>query len=117
MGRDDVRRVLQKLGDVAGEVRVPGVRVQDVGVARRGRHRQVGRHGEQGGIRADLEQRRAGEVREDTRLLAGLAEAMHLDVDQPAKLTREVLDMHPGPAVDLGWVLAGEERNSHDRQR
>ena len=45
---------------------------------------------------------------------AGVAEAMHLDVDQPAKFAGEVLDVHAGSAIDLGRVLAREEGNSHD---
>ena len=36
-----------------------------------------------------------------------------LDVDQPRQLARQVLDVHPGPAVDLGRVLAREQRDLH----
>ncbi len=117
MGGHDVRRVLEQFRDVSGEVRVPRVRVQDVGVASCGGNRQVGRHGEQRSVRADLKQRRVREMREDTWLVAGVAEAVHLDVDEPSQLAGEVLDVHASAAIDLRGVLAGEQRDSHDRQR
>ncbi len=47
----------------------------------------------------------------------GVAEAVHLDLDESPKLAGEVLDVHSGAAVDLGWVLAGEQRDSHEWQR
>ncbi len=40
-------------------------------------------------------------------------EAVHVDVDESAELAGQVLDVHAGPAVNLRWVLAGEQRNSH----
>ncbi len=113
----DVWRVLEQFRDVSGEVRVPRVRVQDVGVARCAGHREIGRHGEQGSVRADLKQRRVREMREDSWFIAGVAEAVHLDVEEPAQLAGEVLDVHAGAPVDLRGVFAGEQRDSHDRQR
>jgi hypothetical protein len=34
---------------------------------------------------------------------------VHGEIDQLAQLAREVLDVDPGPAVDLRWKFAREE--------
>ena len=47
------------------------------------------------------------------RALARLAHAVHVDVDEPAQLADEEVDVHPGAAVDVGRVLPGEDRGSH----
>jgi hypothetical protein len=38
---------------------------------------------------------------------------MHIDVDYPAQLAHEELDVHAGPAIYLGGVLATQHRNPH----
>jgi hypothetical protein len=38
---------------------------------------------------------------------------MHLDVDEPAQLSREELDMDAGAAIYLRGVLAGEDADAH----
>ena len=50
----------------------------------------------------------------DARPVAGLAEAVDVDVDQLAELADEVLDVDPGAAVDVRRVLPGEQSDAHD---
>ncbi len=109
--RDDVRHLMQELGHVATEVRVPGVRVHDVGAVELGRHREVDRH---------RLQRRAGATEgvprgEGERTGARRAEAADLEVDQLRELARQVLDVHPGAAVHVRRVFAREEHGLHGR--
>ncbi len=112
---DDVRDIVQQLRHVAGEIRVPRVGVDEMGGVRRRGHRQVGRHREQRGICLGGDQVRIGAVCRDVELVARRAEAVHLDVDQPAQLARQILDVHARAAVDLGRVFTGEEGDSHDQ--
>ena len=49
------------------------------------------------------------------RALARLAHAVHVDVDEAAQLADEEVDVHPGTAVHLGRVLAGQDRGAHAR--
>jgi len=34
---------------------------------------------------------------------------VHREIDELAELACEILDVDPGPAVDLGWIFAREE--------
>ena len=61
-----------------------------------------------------LEQGRVRQVRDDAGLVARVAEAVHIDVDQPAKFAGQVLDVNAGAAVHVRRVLAGEEGDTHD---
>ncbi len=45
--------------------------------------------------------------------LPRLAHAVHVDVDQPAQLTDQEVDVHTGTAVHVGRELAGEDRCAH----
>ncbi|BBY82485.1 hypothetical protein MPUL_36430 [Mycolicibacterium pulveris] len=38
---------------------------------------------------------------------------MHVDLAQMAQLRDELGDVHPGPAVNLGWELPGHHRHPH----
>ncbi len=49
----------------------------------------------------------------DAGLRAFGAEAVDVDVDELAQLADQELDVHPGPAVDVGRVLARQDRHSH----
>ena len=52
-------------------------------------------------------------VRRDARLVPRCPHALDPDVDQPAQLAGEVLDVHARTAVDLGRVLPGEQVDAH----
>ena len=45
------------------------------------------------------------------RALARLAHALHVDVDQLAQLRHQLGHVHPGAAVDRGWILPGQQRD------
>ena len=44
-----------------------------------------------------------------------LPEAMDVDIDQARQFGGEILDVYPGTAVDVRRVLAGQQRDTHDR--
>jgi hypothetical protein len=105
-----VRHAVQQLGDVAGEVRVPGVTVHDVGAAGAagaGRHRQVHAHGAQRRVGAGQFGR--FRVRRDARFVAFAAEAVHPDVRERPQIPGQVLQVDTGAAVHLRRVLPGEQ--------
>ena len=107
-----VRHAVQQLGQVAGHVGVPGVRVHQVRALAAGDHRQVGARGR--AARGWPSASAAGHaVRRDARLVPRRAHAVHPHVDQTAQLPGEVLDVDPGAAVDLGRVLPGEQVDAH----
>ena len=94
---------------MTAEIRVPRVRVHDVGAAEVGRHREVDGH---------RLQRRAGAGqfvpgREGQRPGPGRAEAAHLELDQLRELARQVLDVHARAAVDVRRILAREQHGFH----
>ena len=110
-----------QLGQVAAEVRVPGVAVDEVRALDAGGHRQVDRERLQR-RRVRLAPRRArpraGTRRPAARRPAGRAvgaPAVDGHLDEPRELAREVLDVDAGAAVDLGRVLAREERDPQVR--
>jgi len=102
--RRDVRDAVVELGEVAGEVRVPRVRVDDLRACDAGRHRQVDGHRLERGVSL---QRLPGAV--GLRVGPVGAEAVHGQLDEVAQLAREVFDVHAGAAVDLGRVFAREQ--------
>src|SRR6185437_13878277 len=109
-----VRDAVQGGGQVAGQVRVPGVAVHHVGRAgpvlggaHRRHHRQVGRDRAQGSVRAG--EAFPGAVRD--RALAVGALAVHGQVDQVGQLAGQVLDVHARAAVDLRRILPGQQRD------
>ena len=112
-----VRHAVQQLGDVPGEVGVPGVGVHQVG-ARARRRPSPGRR--RACAAPALAPASAGRVRRSAVTpgsSARRAEAVHPDVGQPAQLAGEVLDVHPRAAVDLGRVLPGEQVDAHGTAR
>ena len=97
-----------------GQVGIPGVAVQHLGALHPGHHRQVDRHRAQGrGLRLWLPEVTPGGVREHSRLVARATPAVDAEVHTGTKLTREMLHVHTRPTVDLGRVLAREERDPH----
>ncbi len=109
MGGHHMRDVVEQLGQMAAEVGVPGVAVDQVDALDVGRHPQADRHGAQGRsvpVRRNLS---PGLVAGDHQLrLAGGAEAEDRQVDQPGQLPAEILDMDAGAPVHLGRKLPGQ---------
>ncbi len=97
-------------GHVAGEVRVPGVRVHDVGPGGHGGHGQVGRQDRERRVRP-LQPWVVLGVRRGA--LARRTEAVDVDLAQPAQLTDQEVDMDPGPAVHVWGELTGQDRGAH----
>ena len=97
---DHVRHAVQQLGGVAGEVRVPGVAVHDVGARAAGRHLQVDAHRAQRGVRAGQLGRLR--VRGDARLVALAAEAVHPDVGQARRSRARYSTWTPAPPYTSG---------------
>ena len=108
--------------EAAGEVRVPGVAVDDVRRLDRPDHREITHEGiEQprmpGILCRELHCRRDTTDAEISVGVVLLTEAQDLDVVRPGvrvrELPRQVLDVHARPAIDLGRVLAREEGDLH----
>ena len=109
----DVRDAVHELGQVAAEVRVPGVAVDEVGAARR-RRPSSGRSTSRAARRARARRRPARPTpRGRWRRRGRRPSACTVDVVERAQLAREVLDVHARPAVDLRRVLAREQRDLH----
>src|SRR5712691_10090919 len=90
---------------MAAQVGVPGVRVHHVGRSGGGRHRHVGRDRLQGLV---------GPIQPVPWLMGNRAGpvgplAVHGEGDQAAELARQILDVHPGPAVHIRRVLPGQQ--------
>ena len=123
--RGDVRHAVNELREVPGEVCVPGVAVDEVGITEGGGHREVDRD------RAESGAKRLGprellpclvcDDRGPHAVRSRLAEAVDGHVDEPVELACQVLDVDARAAVDVRWVLAGEEGDprpvSHRRLR
>ena len=116
--RRDVRDPVDELREVAAEVRVPGVAVDELGARRPGGHREIDRERlERRGVRLRPGERLPGPVRDDGRAAgdgrAVLAPAVHRHLGTAGELAGEVLDVDAGAAVDVGRVLAREQRDLH----
>jgi hypothetical protein len=116
---DHVRDAVQELGQVPGQVGVPGVAVDQLGVLDPGGDRQVGGDGAQGpevaavtveGVPGPVGDH-LGRARRPGR--PWLAEAVHLEVEELGQLSRQVLDMHSGTAVHIWGILATEQGHAH----
>ena len=102
----------------SGEVRVPGVRVDDVGLDRIGDHREIAR--ERGEHRPQalvgLRQVVGGRIALDAPTGLGIgpcAERTNVELDQRSKVSRELVDVDAGAAVDRGWELVGQDQGAH----
>ena len=108
--------------EAAGEVRVPGVAVDDLGRVHRAGHGQVAHERVEqprvaGVLRREAHRGRdAADAQVPVRLVL-LAEAEHLHVVRAAvgarQLARQVLDVDARPAVDVRRVLVRELRDAH----
>jgi hypothetical protein len=108
---EDVRDSVQLGGEMPGEVRVPGVAVDDVGLLDRGDDLEVGAEGLQRAVRG-------GEFGGSTvggraRLVARLAERPDTHLDALTKGRDQLGDVHSRTAVDLGRILLRDHFNSH----
>ena len=112
----DVRDAVEELGEVAGEVGVPGVAVASSAPSAAA---AIVRSIDNGAQRGEVAARRrparptaggAGDVGSRSR-----PSSATVDVLERAQLAREVLDVHARPAVDLRRVLAGQQRDASRR--
>ena len=106
------------LREDAGEVRVPRVRMDDVGPHRVGQHADVAREGfdHRAQPRVDLRGVVSGAVPADAPVIAVLGvapEAPHVDIDERTKVASQLVDVDPGPAVDLRRELVREDQGAH----
>ncbi|MNW54055.1 hypothetical protein D3C74_316410 [compost metagenome] len=108
---EDVRDPVQERGQVAAEVRVPGVRVHEVGSCDVVGHRQVHAERPQHGVRRG--ERAGHRVPRDPLLAAGSVEAAHAHVDAFAQHTGQLGDVDARASVDVGRVLTGQQVDSH----
>src|ERR1700735_968363 len=104
-----MRDPVPERGRGPGRVRVPGVRVPPRRAGRPLRHRQVLGENPQHRVR----QRVPRPVRDRPGPVGPLA--VHGQVDKAGRRQRpgQVLHVHPGPAVDVRRVLAGQQRDLH----
>ena len=110
MRRDDVRNVVEQASQVAGQVGVPGVRVDQVHL-RNGCH-----HGEVG---AEHTERSVGSFRIVLGVrggaLARLAHALDVDIDELAQLRHQLGDVDPSTTVDRGDIPGSATRWTVDQ--
>ena len=113
-----MRDAVRELGQVPGEVGVPGVAVDEVGALDAGGHREVDRHRLQRGAcgRAASAVPRPVARRGRRRAVARPSSARR-GRRSARELARQVLDVHARAAVDLRRVLAGEQRDPHASTR
>jgi len=94
---------------MAGHVGVPGVRMDQVHIARGRRHRQANRQGGQGRVRLCDRGRRSVSGRSGPVATEGV----HVHLDQLAQLADEVVEVDPGAAVDVRREFSGRDGGMH----
>ena len=119
MRRDNVRDIAEKRRNVSSEVRVPGVRMDQIRPLARSGDFEVDTEGAQGGVRSgQLRQVRvSGHARVGsigTRLARTVKRLDAQVIDQAAQHLRQFEYMNTGSSVDVGRVFAGKEINAHD---
>ena len=110
---DHVRHAVQQRGEVAGEVGVPGVGVDQVRAGAAVGDREVDAEGAQ--RRVGVGELGEVGVGRGQRLLTRRAERVHpgLEVGQPAQRTDQLGHVHPRAAVDLRGVLLAQDVDAH----
>jgi hypothetical protein len=110
VGGDDVRHSVQEFGQVAGEVRVPGVAVHQVGAGASGGDRHVDPDGAQGRVRTGQVRGLgvAGRLRFAVSHGPRSTETPDVYVHQRREVFGKVFGVHAGSAVDVRRVLAGQ---------
>src|SRR5262249_55263826 len=115
----DVRDAVEQLREVAAEVRVPGVRVDEVGALDGCAHLQVDRdrlqRGGPTGAGGKAPRGRVGDGRGPVARGPVGAPDVHRHVDKPLQLRGQILDVASGTAVDVGRILACEDGDLHAR--
>ena len=111
-----MRDAVGELREVAGEVRVPGVRVHEVGALDAARHGEVDRHRRaapraSGAVPASASHARTCPT--TPLAVARPPKQWTSSVHEPRQLAREVLDVHAGAAVDVGRELPRQQRDPH----
>jgi len=109
VGGEDVRDPVQEPADVAREVGVPGVGVDDVDPGRGVHHLEIDAERLDGGVGAQQGARDGMGDGVGSRL----PEAVDVDLDLAPQLGDEVLDVHSCSAVDVRWPLAGQHSDAH----
>ena len=122
VGGEDEGGPSELLDETAGQVRVPGVAVDDVDGVERAGHGEVADQSVHE-LAVTRVARGEGAVAADTAdaeiVLARdlVAEGQHLDsmaaVVEPGQFARQVLDVNTGAAVDVRRVLVGQDGNVH----
>ena len=110
---DDVRHAVQQRGEVAGEVGVPGVGVDQVGAGAAVGDREVHAQGLEGAV--GVRELGVVGVRRRQRLVARRTEGVHAGLHVAAAPQRpdQLGDVHPRAAVDLRGVLLAEDVDTH----
>ncbi|MPN16280.1 hypothetical protein SDC9_163618 [bioreactor metagenome] len=107
--RDHSRDVLEQPGDDARELRIPGVRVDDVDWGYGRGHRHIGTQRPDGAVGAGGVVLGVG-----GGTFTGLAHALDIDaVTEFAQLRNQLTHMYASAAVDVRGVFSGEYRNAH----
>ena len=97
---------MEQAGQVAGQVGVPGVRMDQIHLRNGCHHGEIGPEHPEGSVgpfRIVLGVR--------GRALARLAHALDVDIDELAQLRHQLGDVHAGAAVDRGRILPGQQRD------
>src|SRR5690606_37412557 len=124
MRRHHERYAIKDLGPETRGHAVPGVTMHDVRIDGEPEHVEIDGERLDGLAQARIEKsetiRSGGDASHGRPSRRGrrrlLAEAADLDVDQVGELTRQMIDMHTRPSVDVGRILTREDEDlSHGR--
>ena len=120
MHSEDERNAVIQLYQNPPEVGVPSVDVHEVCVGPRRSHGIVALRGGKNGTQRRRTPK-AGLIHpESTYLQIPLAlflpaEAPHLHLHQPRQRPRQVIHMHPGPAIHMRRILIGQQQRLHEK--
>ena len=109
MGGDDMGDTVEQPPDMPGEVGVPRVRVEDIDPGGVAHHLQIDPEGLQCGVSAG----ELGRHRMCFGIRSRRSEAVHVDVDQRAQMSRQLAHVHARAPVDIRGPLAGEDGDLH----
>ena len=111
--RDDVRGPVEQLGEMPGQVGVPGVGVGEIGT---GAAAAIARSAEKMRSAGLAISRRGSSSEKAVASGPSGARGRALDIDQLAQLADEEVDVHAGTAVDLRRVLPRHHGHPHARR-
>ncbi len=118
MDGDDERDAVVELREDAAEVGIPSVAMDDLGIDSGGIEVEAALESAESGLEffwrgpiGGVETKSShGGVRGGAVLVA---KAAHIDRHEFGEFAAEVFHMHAGAAVDVGWILIGEEQGFH----